>query len=538
MPCLYPGNIRNLVVRTVSSAVLSVLVFLTAAHDVAAQGTGNLLMNTYPSNTRPNTNFSGTPLTSGPVTIIDQVNLNPAGRADYFSVRIEGYILAETTGTYTFETYSDDGVRVFVNGSTVIDNYGLHAPTINRGDINLVAGTWVPFRIDHYEWGGGQRLRLRWRTPGASSFVYPPAAILSQTLPVSAGGPPLNTQDDRVAFIITEEAKRQLQADIASNQRANRDARARHATALRCQRLEEEDQTRIDPECQDDALSKAAPLQFNGSLNGTSQSQKLVGDFYQAISKSNGVRHIYSGDFDVTRFEGGDVSAVFTARYARERMVGDRLIGTFLALSANHTEIEDVVTGNRSGYGLSAGVYMVDQLTEELTWDGFLSIGTGRNNLDIQDGGSDIQGNYNTTSALLGFALSGERSYERFDLRPELSVSVGYTDIGNVNVSGGTSPIVDAGGVTLARLSFQPDFVFSLANGQSRFDTKELWVTPSVTCEYQDTTYTDQDCGGGLALEWTADRDDGLLDVSFRVSREVLGGETRDSVGFQLESAF
>ena len=512
-----------------TAAILS----LTASH-ATAQVTNNLLMTTYPS-----TDFTGVPLTSGPVTVIDQVNLDPAGRPNFYSVRVVGYIYAETTGTYTFETRSDDGVRLFVNSTTVIDNYGLHAPTTNTGTINLVAGNWYPIRIDHYEWGGGQRLRLRWRTPGSGATVYPPASALSQTLPI-VSAPPLAT-DESIAEVIIEEATRSLRADMQANQSANQDARGRHAAALRCQALREEDDPLVDQaECRDGVVSRGtAPLSFTGNLSANSSGANIASKFFYQSGGHNGkARKLFFGDFSVNRFEGGDVSAVLTARYARERMINDVLVGYFLGVSATHSDLSATVDGTRTGYGLSVGTYFVDQLSETLTWDGFLSVGVGRNNLDINDGGGDITSDYSTSSILLGFALSGSKEYQAFELRPELNLTYGYTDVGNVTLAGGTSSVVDAGGVTLGRISFEPDFIFAMDAGTSRFDETSFWVTPSVTCEYQKATTSQHECGGGLALEWTAGSHDGQHDFSVRLSREVLGGESRDTVSLQLESAF
>ena len=41
---------------------------------------------------------------------------DPAVQADNFSVRWSGQVMAPVTGTYTFTTTSDDGVRLYVNG--------------------------------------------------------------------------------------------------------------------------------------------------------------------------------------------------------------------------------------------------------------------------------------------------------------------------------------------------------------------------------------------------------------------------------------
>ncbi len=531
-------NLKSLVVRnrsllSVLAAVFSAFLVLVAAEQVKAQGTGDLLMTTYPS-----TDFTGTPITSGPVTIIDQTNLNPGGRGNYFSVRVEGYIFAETSGTYTFETRGDDGVRLYVDGSLVVNDYGLHGARNRTGTIDLVAGTWYPILLEHYEWGGRQRLRLRYQPPGAGSMAFPATTVLSRSLPVSATIPMLATQEGRIAHIVTEEAARALRTEMGVNQRANRDARARHATALRCRELREDGVAEDTlATCADDAGRKSAPLQFNSTVSANSASSKVAGDFFGSWDAGN-TRTLYFGDFDVTRYEGGDVAAVFSARYAREKMIDDRLVGLFLGFNLNHSHIEDVVGGDRSGFGVSAGAYVVDKLTDTLTWDGFVSVGAGRNNLDIRDGSDEISGDYNTTSVLLGVALSGSREFETFELRPEVNLSVGHTAIGNVDLSGGTSDIVDAGGVTLGRMSFEPDFVFALGTSGTRFDTNEFWVTPSMTCEYQDAMETREECGGGLALEWSASAGNGLHDLSLRLSHETIGGSARDSVGFEIKSVF
>ncbi|MEO9825071.1 MAG: PA14 domain-containing protein [Paracoccaceae bacterium] len=516
-----------------ATLLLVATALVLGASQASAQTTNDLLMTTY-----ANVDFTGAPLTSGPVTTIDQINLDPTGRGDFYGVRIVGYIFADTTGTYSFETFSDDGVRLFVNASTVIDNYGLHAPTINTGTIDLVAGNWYPIQIDHYEWAGGQRLRLRWRTPGSAAFEFPAASALSQTLPVFAPPPPT---DEDVAAVITEEATRALRAEIQANQRANQNARSRHAAALRCQALREAGESLEDQrECRDGLVSReSAPLSFTGNISANDAGAQIASKFFHQSGGHNGTaRKLFFGDFSVSRFEGGDVSAVLSARYASERMVNDVLVGYFLGVTATHSDLSATVAGNRTGYGLSVGTYFVDQLGEKLTWDGFLSVGTGRNNLEINDGGGDINSDYSTSSILLGFALSGSKEYAAFELRPELSLTYGYTDIGNVALTGGTSAVVDAGGVTLGRISLEPDFIFTLDAAPSRFDEASLWITPSVTCEYQRTTTSDHECGGGLAFEWTAGSDNGQHDLSVRLSREVLGGETRDTIGLQLESAF
>ncbi|MGE4051911.1 MAG: PA14 domain-containing protein, partial [Piscinibacter sp.] len=99
--------------------------------------------------------------------------------ADNFSARWSGRLIVPVSGTYRFQTESDDGVRLTVNGVRLIDNWTDHAPTLDTsGGVNLVAGTQVDIVAEYYERGGGALMRLRWMMPGETAFAAVPAAQL------------------------------------------------------------------------------------------------------------------------------------------------------------------------------------------------------------------------------------------------------------------------------------------------------------------------------------------------------------------------
>lgn len=101
--------------------------------------------------------------------------------ADNFSARWSGKLLVPATGSYRFQTESDDGVRLWVNGVLVIDNWTDHAPAVDTsGVINLGAGTQVDIVAEYYERGGGALMRLRWQAPGEAGFSTIPASRLAQ----------------------------------------------------------------------------------------------------------------------------------------------------------------------------------------------------------------------------------------------------------------------------------------------------------------------------------------------------------------------
>jgi hypothetical protein len=59
---------------------------------------------------------------------------------DSFSVRWSGKVRATQTGIHEFYTISDDGVRLWVNGQLLINNWTNHPPTTDSGSIYLTQG--------------------------------------------------------------------------------------------------------------------------------------------------------------------------------------------------------------------------------------------------------------------------------------------------------------------------------------------------------------------------------------------------------------
>jgi YVTN family beta-propeller protein len=96
-----------------------------------------------------------------------------------FSVRWSGTFYAATGGTYRFQTVSDDGVRLWVNGVRVINNWSDHSATTNTsGNVTLSAGQFYTISMEYYEKSGQAVARLRWRLPGTSSYVAIPKGSL------------------------------------------------------------------------------------------------------------------------------------------------------------------------------------------------------------------------------------------------------------------------------------------------------------------------------------------------------------------------
>ncbi|MFE6527355.1 family 16 glycoside hydrolase [Streptomyces rochei] len=100
------------------------------------------------------------------------------GIADNFVSEATGYLVAPRDGTYAFRLTSDDGSRLTLDGTTVIDHDGLHGAEPKDGALDLTTGSH-PLRIEHFDRGGGQQLTLSWRPPGESEFTVVPREALT-----------------------------------------------------------------------------------------------------------------------------------------------------------------------------------------------------------------------------------------------------------------------------------------------------------------------------------------------------------------------
>jgi MSHA biogenesis protein MshQ len=108
----------------------------------------------------------------------------PGVPADRFSARWRGQVEATSTGTYQFQTNSDDGVRVWVNGTLVINNWTPHGPTVDTSaGIPMTAGQRMGIVVEYQDYTGGATMQLRWKPPGATAFSDVPAVRLYPAAP-------------------------------------------------------------------------------------------------------------------------------------------------------------------------------------------------------------------------------------------------------------------------------------------------------------------------------------------------------------------
>jgi beta-glucosidase len=132
-----------------------------------------------------NRNLEGTPVLN---RVDETVNFdwgmsNPAPGlpADDFSVRWVGKLAPATSGKYRFGAIADDGVRVYLDGKLIAEDWTEHAPATVTGEVTLEAGKTYDVKMEYYESKIGAVAKLVWQLPEVNtSSPYAEAVKLAK----------------------------------------------------------------------------------------------------------------------------------------------------------------------------------------------------------------------------------------------------------------------------------------------------------------------------------------------------------------------
>lgn len=89
-------------------------------------------------------------------------------------MRWTGEIEAPASGSYTFHVFSDDGVRLWVNGQLLLDRwFNQYGPETASTPITLEAGRKVEIKVEYYEDTGGAEIHLSRSGPSQAKEKVP-----------------------------------------------------------------------------------------------------------------------------------------------------------------------------------------------------------------------------------------------------------------------------------------------------------------------------------------------------------------------------
>jgi hypothetical protein len=103
-----------------------------------------------------------------------------------FLAQFSGNVFVPITGTWTFFLSSDDGSRLYVDGSQVVDNDGFHGMKEVSGSVVLSRGMHS-IDVSFFQGGGGAGLTLEWSGPSTAKQIIPKEFFLfnSKDVPLS-----------------------------------------------------------------------------------------------------------------------------------------------------------------------------------------------------------------------------------------------------------------------------------------------------------------------------------------------------------------
>src|SRR5919108_414867 len=100
---------------------------------------------------------------------------------DDFLVRWTGFEKVPNSGSWLFGAASDDGVRIWVNNTLVLDRwFNQNFGSLNYGNsISLTGGQPVPIKVEYFASGVSARISMRVRGPGVANDSVVPSDWLS-----------------------------------------------------------------------------------------------------------------------------------------------------------------------------------------------------------------------------------------------------------------------------------------------------------------------------------------------------------------------
>jgi beta-glucosidase len=115
-------------------------------------------------------------------------NLIPeVGKTD-FSVRWKGFLVPAESGDYQIGTIADDGYRLRLDGSLVMEDWTTHGASLNLKPVRLEKGHRYSVELEYFQGEGGAIAKLVWTLPGADPSESAVAAARSADVVVAVVG--------------------------------------------------------------------------------------------------------------------------------------------------------------------------------------------------------------------------------------------------------------------------------------------------------------------------------------------------------------
>jgi glucose/arabinose dehydrogenase len=113
------------------------------------------------------------------VGTVSNFDLSPRTENSNFAFRYSGYIYVQADGIYTFYTSSDEGSRLYIGDSLIVDNDSLHTIQERSGQIGLKAGLHQ-LTVTFFEKTGEQQLYVSYEAADVPKQLIPDSVLFRE----------------------------------------------------------------------------------------------------------------------------------------------------------------------------------------------------------------------------------------------------------------------------------------------------------------------------------------------------------------------
>ena len=99
------------------------------------------------------------------------------GVGEDFAVRWTGVVTPAHSETYTFVTRTDDGVRLWIDGQLVVDDWRMHAAAERTGQVALEAGEAHAIKLEYFDGMRHGLAKLYWQSASQPKQIVPASAL-------------------------------------------------------------------------------------------------------------------------------------------------------------------------------------------------------------------------------------------------------------------------------------------------------------------------------------------------------------------------
>jgi hypothetical protein len=104
---------------------------------------------------------------------VNDFTLSQKMQEDFFNFRFDGFLWIEKKGVYQFRITSDDGSRLSLNDTLLIENDGVHNPTVVTGPIQILAHGPQRITVDFFDYTLSDSVLVEYKGPDTNASWVP-----------------------------------------------------------------------------------------------------------------------------------------------------------------------------------------------------------------------------------------------------------------------------------------------------------------------------------------------------------------------------